>query len=390
MRTLCLLGATGSIGQSTLNIVDQHPDRFRITALSAFQQVDKLIELCVRYQPKFACIVDENHLSTLATGLKKAGLKTEALGGKQALEDMAADTSSNTVIAAIVGAAGVSSTFRAVNAGKRILLANKETVVLAGKLLMKAVQDSGAELFPIDSEHNAIYQCLPQSKNNAGVRKLILTASGGPFLGKTREILREVTPEQACKHPKWSMGRKISVDSATLMNKGLEVIEAHHLFNTPAQQIEVVIHPESIVHSLVEYRDGSVLAQLGLPDMRTAIAYGLSYPERIECNVPSLSLADIGNLHFQKPDFETFPCLKLAYQAIEKAGNAPAILNAANEVAVAKFLTGKIPFLSIPEIIESTLTDLAWEPDDDLAVLFASDAHARQRANEFINNIKYL
>ena len=390
MRTLCLLGATGSIGQSTLNIVDQHPDRFRITALSAFQQVDKLIELCIRYQPTFACIVDEKHLSKLANGLKTAGLKTEALAGTEALNQMAADNSSNTVIAAIVGAAGVSSTLRAVHAGKRILLANKETVVLAGKLFMKAVKDSNAELFPIDSEHNAIYQCLPKSKNYQSVRKLILTASGGPFLGKSREMLREVTPEQACKHPKWSMGRKISVDSATLMNKGLEVIEAHHLFNTPAQQIEVVIHPESIVHSLVEYVDGSVLAQLGMPDMRTAIAYGLSYPERIDCNVPALSLTNIGNLQFHKPDTEAFPCLKLAYQAIEKAGNAPAILNAANEVAVARFLEGKIPFLAISEIIEKTLSDLAWEPDDNLAVLFASDAHARQRANELINTIKQL
>ena len=390
MRNLCLLGATGSIGQSTLNIVDQHPDRFRITALSAFQQVDKLIALCVRYQPKFACIVDETLLDSLATGLKNAGIKTEAIAGKQALDDMAFEASSDTVIAAIVGAAGVSSTLRAVSAGKRILLANKETVVLAGKLLMKALQESGAELFPIDSEHNAIYQCLPNSKIDQSVRKLILTASGGPFLGKTREMLREVTAEQACKHPKWSMGRKISVDSATLMNKGLEVIEAHHLFNTPAQQIEVVIHPQSIVHSLVDYVDGSVLAQLGMPDMRTAIAYGLSYPERINCNVPALSLTDIGNLQFQKPDTATFPCLKLAYQAIEKSGNAPAILNAANEVAVEQFLQGKIPFLAISEVIENTLSTVAWEPDDNLAVLLASDAHARQRANEFITKLNQL
>jgi 1-deoxy-D-xylulose-5-phosphate reductoisomerase len=385
MKSICLLGATGSIGQSTLDIIDQHPDRFRITALSAHQQVDQLIALCIRYQPLFACIVDETHFQALQVGLKNAGLSTEALAGHAALNQMAADASSDTVVAAIVGAAGVSSTLSAVNAGKRILLANKESVVLAGQILMEAVQASGAELFPIDSEHNAIYQCLPEATDRNSVRRLILTASGGPFLGKTREMLGEVTPEQACKHPKWTMGRKISVDSATLMNKGLEVIEAHHLFNTPAKQIEVVVHPQSIVHSMVEYIDGSVLAQMGQPDMRTAIAYGLSYPDRIDCKVPTLDLCQIGQLQFQQPDIETFTCLKLAYQAIEAAGNAPTILNAANEVAVAAFLEGKLPFLAIANIIESTLNDITWEPANELAVLMANDALARQHAFNLIS-----
>lgn len=390
MRTICLLGATGSIGQSTLSIVDQHPDLFCITALSAYQQVDKLIQLCIRYRPKFACIVDETYLDSLASGLKNAGIETEALAGQVALEQMAADPSSNTVVAAIVGAAGVASTLSAVHAGKRILLANKESVVLAGQILMQAVKDSGAELFPIDSEHNAIFQCLPKLTGKSTVRKLILTASGGPFLGKTRNMLYDVTPDQACKHPKWTMGRKISVDSATLMNKGLEVIEAHHLFDTPAQDIEVLIHPQSIVHSLVDYVDGSVLAQMGMPDMRTAIAYGLSYPNRIDCSVQALNLAEIGSLEFLKPDTDTFPCLKLAYQAIEKGGNAPAVLNAANEVAVAHFLQGTIPFLAISELVEHTLADVTWEPASNLAVLLASDAHARQRANELTTKIKYI
>lgn len=384
MKSVCLLGATGSIGQSTLDIIDQHPDRFQITALSAHQQVEKLIALCIRYQPRFACIVDVTHFKTLQLGLKNAGLSTVALAGSDALNQMAADSSSDTVVAAIVGAAGVPSTFSAVKAGKRILLANKESVVLAGQILMQAVKDSGAELFPIDSEHNAIYQCLPKATERNSVRRLILTASGGPFLGKTREMLGQITPEQACKHPKWSMGRKISVDSATLMNKGLEVIEAHHLFDTPAKHIDVVVHPQSIVHSMVEYRDGSVLAQLGQPDMRTAIAYGLAYPDRIDCNVPTLDLCQIGSLQFQQPDLDTFSCLKLAYQAIEAAGNAPTVLNAANEVAVAAFLEGKLPFLAIPSLIENTLNEMAWEPAGDLAVLMANDALARQHAIQLI------
>ncbi len=383
MKNICLLGATGSIGQSTLSIVAQHPERFNITALSAHSQVDKLIELCIQHKPLFACISDETHILALSKGLAQAGLNTEALAGNAALEQLAADSSSDTVVAAIVGAAGVASTLAAVKAGKRVLLANKESIVLAGKILMDLAHTNGAELFPIDSEHNAIFQCLPSADYSKSVRRLLLTASGGPFLGKSTADLQHITPEQACKHPKWSMGRKISVDSATLMNKGLEVIEAQHLFNTSVDKIEVLVHPQSIVHSLVDYVDGSVLAQMGNPDMRTAIAYGLSYPERIESGVPALDLCQVGPLQFQAPDTVTFPCLTLAYQAAQTAGNAPAVLNAANEVAVELFLNARLPFLAIADIIDQTLNAIAWEPATDLAVLLASDANARTHAIHF-------
>ncbi|MEY3516421.1 MAG: hypothetical protein RIS67_638 [Pseudomonadota bacterium] len=385
MKSLCLLGATGSIGQSTLKLVDQHPDRFRITAMSAHTQIDALIDLCRRYRPLQACIADSSLFTALRDGLRAEGLATTPLAGSEGLQDMAADNRSDTVIAAIVGAAGVASTFSAARAGKRILLANKESIVLAGQLLMQTVAEHGAQLFPVDSEHNAIFQCLPAHGGHAGVRRLILTASGGPFLGKTRAELATITPEQACRHPKWSMGRKISVDSATLMNKGLEVIEAHHLFGMPADAIEVVVHPQSIVHSMVDYCDGSVLAQMGEPDMRTAIAYGLSHPERIDSGVKTLDFRTLGRLEFQTPDTETFPCLSLAYTAIGRGGNAPAVLNAANEVAVMAFLEGRLPFLAIPDIVAQTLDALAWEPAADLSVLMASDAEARRYANNRIH-----
>ena len=380
MKKLCLLGATGSIGHSTLRLVDQHPGRFSITALSANTQVETLIDLCRRYQPAQACIADADLYVSLRDGLRNAGLPTTALAGAQALQDMAADDRSDTVVAGIVGAAGVASTFSAARAGKRILLANKESVVLAGQLLMQTVADHGAQLFPVDSEHNAIFQCLPASGNREGVRRLILTASGGPFLGKTRAQLAGVTPEQACRHPKWSMGRKISVDSATLMNKGLEVIEAHHLFSMPPEAIEVVVHPQSIVHSMVDYHDGSVLAQMGEPDMRTAIAYGLSYPERIDSGVRPLDFRTLSRLDFQAPDTETFPCLELAYRAIRQGGNAPAVLNAANEIAVMAFLDGRLPFLGIADVVGEVLEAVRWEPAADLSVLMASDAEARRCA----------
>jgi 1-deoxy-D-xylulose-5-phosphate reductoisomerase len=385
MKSLCLLGATGSIGQSTLKLVDQHPDRFRITAISAHTQIDALIDLCRRYRPLQACIADSSLFTALRDGLRAEGLATTPLAGSEGLQDMAADNRSDTVIAAIVGAAGVASTFSAARAGKRILLANKESIVLAGQLLMQTVAEHGAQLFPVDSEHNAIFQCLPAHGGHAGVRRLILTASGGPFLGKTRAELATITPEQACRHPKWSMGRKISVDSATLMNKGLEVIEAHHLFGMPADAIEVVVHPQSIVHSMVDYCDGSVLAQMGEPDMRTAIAYGLSHPERIDSGVKTLDFRTLGRLEFLPPDTETFPCLSLAYTAIGRGGNAPAVLNAANEVAVMAFLEGRLSFLAIPDIVAQTLDALAWEPAADLSVLMASDAEARRYANNRIH-----
>jgi 1-deoxy-D-xylulose-5-phosphate reductoisomerase len=289
------------------------------------------------------------------------------------------------VMAAIVGAAGLAPCLEAARTGKRLLLANKEALVVGGALFMSSVRRGGATLVPIDSEHSAIFQCLPAHGGRAGVRRLILTASGGPFLGKTRAELATITPEQACRHPKWSMGRKISVDSATFMNKGLEVIEANHLFGMPAEAIEVVVHPQSIVHSMVDYCDGSVLAQMGEPDMRTAIAYGLSYPERIDSGVKTLDFRTLGRLEFQTPDTETFPCLSLAYTAIGRGGNAPAVLNAANEVAVMAFLEGRLPFLAIPDIVAQTLDALAWEPAEDLAVLMASDAEARRYANNRIH-----
>lgn len=377
MRQLCILGATGSIGQSTLKLVDQHPDRFQVNALSAHSQVAALLDLCQRYRPALACIAEEKLYGELRDGLSAAGLRTEALAGPEALSAMAADAGSDTVVAAIVGAAGVASSFSAARAGKRLLLANKESVVLAGQLLMQTVRKYGAELFPVDSEHNAIYQCLPQGGGKPGVRRLILTASGGPFRGFSRAQLANISPEQACKHPNWSMGRKISVDSATLMNKGLEVIEAHHLFDMPAENIDVVVHPQSIVHSMVDYQDGSVLAQMGVPDMRTAIAYGLAFPERVDTGVDALDLTAIGQLDFEVPDRATFPCLGLAYAAISKGGNAPAVLNAANEVAVARFLQGQLPFLAIADAIAAVMAKVAWEPAADLAVLLASDREAR-------------
>lgn len=380
MKSICLLGATGSIGQSTLSVVDRHPDRYRISALSAHSQIDALLALCRRYRPKTACIARNDLYHALKAGLLADGLDTEAVAGADGLDYLAADTASDTVVAAIVGAAGVASTLAAARSGKRILLANKESVVLAGGLLMQTVAEHGAKLFPIDSEHNAIFQCLPQGGGKQGVRRLLLTASGGPFLGKARSELTAITPEQACRHPKWSMGRKISVDSATLMNKGLEVIEAHHLFGMPADAIEVLVHPQSIVHSMVDYHDGSVLAQMGLPDMRTAISFALSYPERTDSGVAALDLTAIGRLDFLAPDTDAFPCLELAYRAIRRAGNAPAVLNAANEIAVSRFLDGRLPFLAIADVIAATLDAVDWEPAGQLAVLLASDAEARRCA----------
>lgn len=385
MRRLCILGATGSIGQSTLKLVEQHPERFQVAALSANTQVDDLIALCRRFQPGIACIADDRLYPALRDGLLQAGLSTEAVSGADALVALAADAGSDTVVAAIVGAAGVASSLSAAKAGKRLLLANKESIVLAGQLLMQTVRDHGAELFPVDSEHNAIYQCLPRNGGKDGVKRLILTASGGPFRGFSKAQLADITPAQACKHPNWSMGRKISVDSATLMNKGLEVIEAHHLFDMPANRIDVVVHPQSVVHSMVDYADGSVLAQMGVPDMRTAIGYGLSYPERIDTGVESLDLIALTRLDFEAPDRATFPCLDLAYTAIAEGGNAAAVLNAANEVAVEAFLQGRIPFLGIPDIIERTLALVPREHGADLAVLLASDAEARRRSSELFH-----
>ncbi len=389
LKRVALFGATGSIGASALDVIARHPDRYAVDALSAHAQVDALVALCRRYRPRVAAITDTSHYPALRDGLAAAGLDTVALAGPEALVEIAADARNDTVIAAIVGAAGVASTLAAARAGKRLLLANKESVVLAGELLMAEVAAGGALLVPIDSEHNAIFQCLPQRGGTVegldpGVRRLVLTASGGPFRGWPRERLVDITPEQACAHPNWSMGRKISVDSATLMNKGLEVIEAHHLFGLPPERIDVVVHPQSTIHSLVDYVDGSMLAQLGQPDMRTTLAVGLAWPERIEAGVAPLDLVAIARLDFEAPDFAAFPCLGLAFEALKSGGSAPAVLNAANEIAVSAFLQRRLAFLGIPALIERTMHRLPALPSATLDDRLAADAEARRVASELL------
>ena len=384
MRRVAVLGATGSIGASALDVIARHPLRFRASVLSANQKVDELLALCRRFRPDHAVICQEEHHAALRDGLAAAGLSTRAHAGPQAIAELAASDACDTVIAAIVGAAGLASTLSAARAGKRLLLANKEAIVVAGALLMQAVEDGGAELIPVDSEHNAIFQCLPapplHAASRPGVRRILLTASGGPFRGWPRERLAAVTPEQACAHPNWVMGRKISVDSATLMNKGLEVIEAHWLFAAPPERIEVVVHPQSIVHSLVDYDDGSVLAQLGNPDMRTALAHALAWPERIEAGVAPLDLAALARLDFEKPDLDAFPCLALAFRALRDGAGASTVLNAANEVAVEGFLQGRTGFLAIPDVLAATLDRHAGERAASLDELLALDAAARRTA----------
>jgi 1-deoxy-D-xylulose-5-phosphate reductoisomerase len=387
MRAVAVLGATGSIGGSALDVIARHPDRFRATVLAAHRKVDELVALCVRFRPELAIIADASLERSLHEKLASAGLATRAASGDGALRDAAAGALCDTVIAAIVGAAGLQSTLAAARSGKRLLLANKEAVVMAGALLAEALAAGGGTLIPIDSEHNAIFQCLPPrhaSLDACGVRKILLTASGGPFRGKRREELTAITPEQACAHPNWVMGRKISVDSATLMNKGLEVIEAHWLFDAAPERIEVVVHPQSIVHSLVEYADGSVLAQLGNPDMRTALAHALAWPERIDAGVEPLDLKKIGQLQFDAPDLDTFRCLALAYQALAAGGSAPTVLNAANEVAVAAFLQGALPFLGIAEVIEETLAAVSAEPQTTLEGVVYADLTARREAQRIM------
>jgi len=383
MRKIAILGATGSIGASALDVIARHPRDFRASVLAAHRKVDELVALCVRFQPDLAVIADEALETTLRDKLAAAGLSTRAAGGMAALNEAVSGDLCDTVVAAIVGAAGLKSTLAAARAGKRLLLANKESVVMAGALLLDAVHAGGGELIPVDSEHNAIFQCLPGGRPElgvAGVRRILLTASGGPFRGRKRADLTTITPDQACAHPKWNMGRKISVDSATLMNKGLEVIEAHWLFGATPMQIEVVVHPQSLVHSLVEYADGSVLAQLGNPDMRTALAHALAWPQRIEAGVAPLDLIRSGALQFEAPDRDTFRCLDLAYQALQTGGTAPTVLNAANEVAVAAFLEGSLPFLAIPELIEATLDAISAEPVAGVEHLLHTDLTARQTA----------
>jgi 1-deoxy-D-xylulose-5-phosphate reductoisomerase len=380
VRDIAVFGATGSIGASALDVIARHPDRLRASVLAAGSQVDALIALCVTHRPAHAVIADASRYAALRDGLRGAGLSTEAHAGDAALDALAAADACDTVIAAIVGAAGLGSTLAAARAGKRLLLANKESLVLAGELLMAAAHSAKAEIIPIDSEHNAIFQCLRSRDTQGDVRRIVLTASGGPFRGRARDSLASVTPEQAIAHPKWSMGPKISVDSATLMNKGLELIEAHHLFGIPGHRLAVLVHPQSLVHSLVEFVDGSTLAQLGLPDMRTSLAVGLGWPQRIESGVAGLDLLAHGRLDFEAPDTNAFPCLRLAWQALEAGGAAPAVLNAANEVAVSAFLQGRIGFLAIPALVEDTLTALPAAPAESLEALLAADAQARRFA----------
>ena len=389
MRRVAVFGATGSIGGSTLDVIGRHPERFRATVLAAHRQVDALVALCERHRPELAIIADPALEAGLVRGLAAAGVRCEVASGAEAISAAAAGPLCDTVVAAIVGAAGLDSTLAAARAGKRLLLANKESIVMAGSLLLEAVALGGGALIPVDSEHNAIFQCLPGGRpdlRRSGVRRLILTASGGPFRGRTRAELAGITPEQACKHPNWVMGRKISVDSATLMNKGLEVIEAHHLFGAPADAIEVVVHPQSLVHSMVEYVDGSVLAQLGNPDMRTAIAHALAWPERVDSGVPSLDLSACAPLQFEQPDLTTFRCLALAFQALRAGGDAPAVLNAANEVAVEAFLAGALPFLSIADVVEAVLAELPAQAVVDVGSLCERDRIARGAARRVLRN----
>ena len=380
---IAILGSTGSIGTSTLDVLSRHPDRYRVEALTAHTNVEDLARQCAATDARFAVISDPTRVDDLAAALRACSATTEILTGPDALSQVVQLPSVDTVMAAIVGAAGLAPTLAAATAGKRLLLANKESMVIAGPLLSAAVQASGSVLIPVDSEHNALFQALPDDHGDldaAGVDRLILTASGGPFLHHSLASLEAITPEQACAHPNWDMGPKISVDSATLMNKGLEVIEASWLFHAPADRIDVLVHPQSIVHSMVSYRDGSVLAQMGMPDMRTPIAHALAWPERIDAGVPPLDLAAIGALEFHAPDLERFPALRLAFEALEAGGDAAVILNAANEVAVQAFLDRRIPFLRIPGLVEETLQDAPPRHLDTLEDVMASDRAARALA----------
>ena len=384
MQQITILGATGSIGKSTLDVLARHPQQFQVYALSANSQWQRLFEQCQQFKPRYAVLLDAGAAQQLQAKIQQAGLTTEVLQGAAALEQVASAPEVNLVMAAIVGAAGLKSALAAAQAGKRILLANKESLVMSGQIFMRAVHDNQATLLPIDSEHNAIFQAMPREAKGdlaaMGVRRILLTASGGPFRTAPLDSLGTVTPEQACAHPNWVMGRKISVDSATMMNKGLEVIEAHWLFNASADQIQVVVHPQSVIHSMVEYIDGSVLAQLGNPDMRTPIAYALGFPERIESGVATLDLFKIARLDFEAPDVQRFPCIALAYAALRAGGSAPAVLNAANEIAVAAFLERRLPFQAIAAVIEQTLADVSNTPVDTLEQVLAADAQARQVA----------
>lgn len=388
VQQVTVLGATGSIGLSTLDVIARHPERYQVFALTGFSRLAELQVLCVRHRPRYAVVPDAESALELQNHLRAAGLQTDVLVGEEGLCAVSADKAVDCVMAAIVGAAGLKPTLAAVQAGKKVLLANKEALVMSGALFMQAVKQSGAVLLPIDSEHNAIFQCLPGDYSRGlqavGVRRVLLTASGGPFRETPLAELERVTPEQACAHPNWSMGRKISVDSASMMNKGLEMIEACWLFDARPELIEVVIHRQSVIHSLVDYVDGSVLAQLGNPDMRTPIAHALAWPERIDSGVSPLDLFAIGRLDFERPDEQRFPCLRLAREAVQAGGSAPAMLNAANEVAVEAFLQRRIRFTDIARMIESVLNALPVRAVEALDTVFEADTRARELAGQWL------
>lgn len=391
IQSVTVLGSTGTIGQQTLDVISRHANQYKVFALAANANVDALLKQCLAFKPTFAVLLDKNAAQSLSKQLKDHNSKTIVFSGMAGLEQVSAHETVDVVMAAIVGAAGLKPAMAAAREGKRILLANKETLVMAGSLFMQAVKEGGATLLPIDSEHNAIFQVMPprhlKELKDGGVRKIILTASGGPFRKYTQHALKSVTPELALKHPNWVMGAKITIDSATLMNKGLEVIEAHWLFNAKPNQIEVVVHPQSIIHSMVEYVDGSVLAQLGNPDMRTPIANALGYPERIESGVASLNLLEIAKLEFEAPDTQRFPCLQLAYDALQSGGTAPTILNAVNEIAVPAFLNKQIQFMDIPALISKVLDALPINTVSSLEQLIETDAEARHFALQSLANI---
>ncbi len=383
-----ILGSTGSIGVSTLDVLARHADKFSVFAISAAKNAQRLMEQCLEHRPRYAVLQDEPQAEWLQQSLLRSSVPTRVLSGAAALKQIASDPEADYVMAAIVGAAGLLPSLAAAEAGKRILLANKEALVMSGPLFMRAVKASGASLIPVDSEHNAIFQCLPDSvpagARAPGIRRILLTASGGPFLRTPEHALRIATPEQACAHPRWAMGRKISVDSATLMNKGLELIEACLLFGVPPASVEVVVHPQSIVHSMVEYLDGSVLAQMGNPDMRTPIAHALGWPARVDSGVAALDLMQVARLDFERPDVQRFPCLALARAAAEQGESAPAVLNAANEVAVEAFLERQLPFTDIPVVIEAVLRRHRVTAIDSLEDVLAADAWAREMARSLL------
>lgn len=388
MKNITVLGATGSIGLSTLDIIARHPEEFRVTALTAHKNIDALFELCKKHQPEYAVVTDENNTKVLRDKLKDQSLKIEVLTGNAGLEQVASLSQVDTVMGAIVGAAGLLPTLAAVKSGKCVLLANKEALVMAGSLFMQEVRKHHATLLPIDSEHNAVFQCLPpdfkMGECNSKINQIILTASGGAFRDLPLTELSKVTPAQAIQHPNWKMGPKITVDSATMMNKGLEVIEAHWLFGVPADQIKVVLHPQSVMHALVEYTDGSTLAHLGCPDMRVPIAHALAWPKRIHSGVNNLDLLTLGKLNFTAVDHERYPCFNLAYQALHAGGTAPAILNAANEIAVQAFLEGKIKFTDIAIIVDKILHKISPRPANSLEIVLQDNAAARECAEALV------